>query len=237
MSNWRVLLTPGQSGRANMLQDTTLFAEHEAGENISTLRIYSWHPKCISLGYSQKTDEVIDRTKAQTLGWDVVVRPTGGGVVFHNEEEVTYSIVTLLDNPLLPKGLTLSYKKLSRAVITALKLFGLKAELAVGQKSARTKVRERAQLCFSYPAEYEIVVAGKKIVGSAQKRGRRTLLQQGSIFVRQPAAETLTLLKLGGQKYDAMSVEELLGRVVSFEEMSAALVKGFEETLGVKLKT
>jgi len=34
-----------------------------------------------------------------------------------------------------------------------------------------------------------------------------------------------------------VSVEEVLGREVSFEELSEALLKGFKEELGVEFKT
>ena len=94
----------------------------------------------------------------------------------------------------------------------------------------------KSQLCFSYPAEYEIVVEGKKIVGSAQKRGKRALLQQGSIFVRNTAAELFSVMKRPVQEYNAISVEEILGREVGFAELSDALIKGFEEILSVKFE-
>src|SRR3990167_7314802 len=106
------------------------------------------------------------------LGWDIVKRPTGGGIVFHNEAEVTYSIVTEIGNPLLPKGLVPSYKKISEAVVAGLAGIGVAAELQTSNiklqnKSKSPNQKSRTSLCFSFPAEYEIVVSGKKIVGSA----------------------------------------------------------------------
>jgi lipoate-protein ligase A len=234
--------------------DLKLFQDFDKGLITSILRIYSWKPNCISLGYSQSIEKEIDTNKAALLGWDVVKRPTGGGIVFHNEAEVTYSLVTAIDNPLLPKGLVPSYKKISEAVVLGLNTIGVSAKI---QSSPRHSLRschpspslmERGMnsdvsrkkgvrsLCFSYPAEYEIVANGGKIVGSAQKRGRKALLQQGSVFVRNTTNEALSVLKRRDLELNAVSVEEILGRQISFEELSGALINGFEQGLGIKFK-
>jgi lipoate-protein ligase A len=215
-----------------MDRDLKLFHDLERGLVPSTLRIYSWEPNCISLGYSQRAEKEIDFDKASALGWDVVKRPTGGGIVFHNEAEVTYSLVTAIDNPLLPKGLVPSFKKISEAIVLALHSIGISSEIRNSKLDIRNS---KSQLCFSYPAEYEIVVEAKKIVGSAQKRGRKALLQQGSISVRKTPDQVLSVLKRKYDEIDAISVEELLGRVPSFTELSQALIDGLREGLGFEI--
>ena len=221
-----------------METDLSLFKQFEEQAGGPTLRIYSWRPKCVSAGYSQSIEEEIDLKKAKLLGWDIVKRPTGGGIVFHNEAETTYSLVMAKDDPMLPKGLVPSYKKISEAVVFALLLLGVKAEVRArstehGAPLDRARGKRNTGLCFSYPAEYEIVVDGQKIVGSAQKRGKRALLQQGSIFVHPTPASALELLKKSHAPLNAISLEELLGRTPSFEEFSTALVKGFQEVFGI----
>lgn len=216
-----------------MAIDLKLFSDYEGGGSNSCLSIYSWRPNCISLGYAQKVERLIGGKAARRLGWEVVKRPTGGGIVFHNEAEVTYSFVTGIDNPSLPKGLIPSYKKISSAIVFALQKIGIDAEI-LPTRDPRPATRD--PLCFSYPAEYEVVASGRKIVGNAQKRGKRALLQQGSIFVRQTPAELFSLLKMPHAGYNAVSVEEILGRKVGFEEMGEALVEGFKEKLSVKFK-
>lgn len=230
MEAWHLELIPQRSGSFHMQTDIDLFNAFESGNKISTLRIYSWQPKCISYGYSQKIEKELDVKKAKKLGWDIVKRPTGGGIVFHNEAEVTYSLVTELDNPKLPQGLVPAYKKISEAIVFALKMIGVEAEVKATRDEARGT---NATLCFSYPAEYEIVVGGKKIVGSAQKRGKKALLQQGSIFVRNMSPDEIGLLKKPRQEYNSISVEEVLGRQVSFNELSQALSQGFEHELAI----
>ncbi len=224
-----MIVSPKLSGRDNMKLDIGRFNAFEAGNASSSLRIYSWRPKCISLGYSQIIEREIDEVKACELGWDILKRPTGGGIVFHNEAEVTYSLVTSFDDPVLPKGLVPSYKKISEAVAFGLKKLGVMAEIGDRKSEAKGPV-----LCFSYPAEYEIVADGKKIVGSAQKRGKIALLQQGSIFVRKTDESALSLLKKPHENLNAVSVEEVLDREVPFVELSGALVKGFKEILSIE---
>ncbi|OGB87047.1 hypothetical protein A3J44_05440 [candidate division WOR-1 bacterium RIFCSPHIGHO2_02_FULL_45_12] len=231
MENWRLEVSPKQTGRSNMQTDLQMFSVFEEGNIAPTLRIYSWQPRCITVGYGQKLEKQIDLEKAQQLGWDVIQRPTGGGIVFHNEAEVTYSLVMAMNDPILPKGLVPAYKKISEAVVAALNYLGIKAGMAKIQDLERRASNDG--LCFSYPAEYEIVVGSKKIVGSAQKRGQRALLQQGSIFVRKNDPKVFSVLKNDCGIENSVSVEELLGRAVGFDALCKALKQGFQECLDI----
>ncbi|MBI5700721.1 lipoate--protein ligase family protein [Candidatus Saganbacteria bacterium] len=250
MQNW-MLLNEKANGLKNMKRDIELFNNTEATSGSSILRIYSWSKPCISLGYSQKIDEEIDEKKAKEIEWDVVMRPTGGGIVFHNEAEVTYSIVTSIDNPILPKGLVPSYMKISEAVVIALAKIGIQSQILSAKSEILNKKSttpshsppyqggdvpkgQRGSLCFSYPAEYEIVVDGKKIVGSAQKRGKKALLQQGSIFMSPIDEKIFSVLKKPYHGHNAVSVEEVLGRKVVFDEMAEPLESGFQKILGIQ---
>lgn len=209
--------------------DLELFRAFEAGEIGPILRFYSWRPQCLTLGYAQKIDREIDLVKAKELGWDVVVRPTGGGIVFHNAAEVTYSLVIGKDDPSLPKGLVPAYQKISAAVVAGLKLIGVPAEV---RQVNWPPSESDSTLCFSYPAEYEVVALGKKIVGSAQKRGQRALLQQGSIFVRRIPDDVLAVLRRASPRATAITVEELAQREVGFEELVGAITAGFISVFG-----
>jgi lipoate-protein ligase A len=145
-----------------------------------------------------------------------------------------------LNNPMLPRGLVSSYKKISEALIHALTKIGIDAEIQSSNFKFQNKSQipnPRSQLCFSYPAEYEIVVKEKKIVGSAQKRGERALLQQGSVFVSNVDNGAYSVLKNSYEEQNAVSIETVLGRKVSFEELGKALISGFKERLDIKFKT
>lgn len=237
MTQWKLIIDR-LDGQSNMQKDIKLFNDVENSTDTSILRIYSWSKPCISLGYSQKIDEEIDISKAKEMGWDVVVRPTGGGIVFHNESEVTYTLITSIDNPILPKGLVPSYKKISEAIVVALRNIGIRSEILNTKyetlnKSKTQNSNFKTNLCFSYPTEYEIVVDGKKIVGSAQKRGKKALLQQGSIFMSPTDEQVFSVLKKPYEEHNAVSVEEILGRKVGLDEMAEALKRGFNEIFGI----
>lgn len=225
-----LLVDPPATGSKNMQRDLDLFHEQEKESAPTMLRLYSWKPACISLGYSQNIDREIDLEKSGKLGWEVVKRPTGGGIVFHNEAEITYSLICGIDG--LPAGLIPSYKKISEAVILGLREIGIRAEIRAQNLEHRT---QNTGLCFSYPAEYEVVVDNRKIVGSAQKRGRRALLQQGSIFVRPNEKEIFSVLKKDHANEKSISVEEILGRPVGFDDLKDALTTGFREGLGFEI--
>ena len=226
MKNWQFIISKPAPGRDNMALDLKLFKE----EAQPTIRIYSWANKCVSVGYGQEVDRLLGSSVAGELGWEIVKRPTGGGIVFHNEAEVTFAVVCGVDE--LPAGLLPSYYKISEAVVYALKQIGVEAELQTSNSKPQGNYQpQTANLCFAYPAEYEIVCQGKKIVGSAQKRNRDKLLQQGSIFVRNPGAEILQMLKNSDEEVNAISVEEVLGKTVSFEEMAEALKIGLKKIL------
>lgn len=227
-----LILSLPDRGALNMELDLALFNKAESNAYYSYLRLYSWSMPCVSLGYSQKINEEIDKEAVKRAGWEVVKRPTGGGIVFHNQAEVTYSFIAPLDS--LPSGRLASYIEISNAMVCGLKKIGINAEIS-GKRKTKNGMRKTG-LCFSYPAEYEILWQGRKLVGAAQKRGKKALLQQGSVFVKDNPSDILSLLKRPAQKEElerAVSVEEILGRQVGFEELSQALAQGFKERLGL----
>ena len=87
---WRLLLTQPAPGPWNMAIDEAILEFSARGEVPPTLRLYSWNPACLSLGYAQQVIDV-NREKLQQLGWEIVRRPTGGKAILHTDE-LTYSI-------------------------------------------------------------------------------------------------------------------------------------------------
>jgi lipoate-protein ligase A len=247
-------VTPRMSGPQNMRLDAAALADFEAGKigpRFPRLRIYSWNPPCISLGYSQSAKKLLDTAAVKKLGWDIVKRPTGGGMVFHNTDEVTFSLILPYDYPGLPEGLIASYKYLAQAIIGALRDLGIEAEISANRhpgkavqlgKAAPRRPKDEllvtkksknircADLCFSYPAEYEIVAAGKKIAGCAQKRGKKGFLQQGSIFVSRKSMDQFKRVLKGSTSADldtAVCLEEIIGYVPDFQDSSKSLANNF----------
>jgi hypothetical protein len=80
--------------------------------------------------------------------------------------------------------------------------------------------------CFAVPAAHELLdTQGRKLVGSAQARRGRGLLQHGSVLPEPPRAAPY--LRGGGPPAQSGGVRQLLGREVSWEELAGALEARF----------
>jgi len=246
MNTWRLLITPAEraaSGAWNMAVDESIL-EHtqaERGASLPTLRLYAWDPACLSLGHAQPFADV-DRARLHERGWDVVRRPTGGRAILHTDE-LTYSVTGRAQEPLLAGGVLESYNRIAQALLLAVKNLGLPVEMKVVKTSAQTAPNP---VCFEVPSTYEITVAGKKLIGSAQARKKEGVLQHGSLpltgdltricqalvfeneAARQHASERLLAR--------ATTLEAALGHAVSWEAAAQAFIQAFESRLGLRFE-
>ncbi|HXG97203.1 MAG TPA: hypothetical protein VNJ06_08860, partial [Gemmatimonadales bacterium] len=124
----------------------------------ASLRLYLWDPPTLSIGRNQLVDGIaID-------GVAVVRRPTGGQAVWH-EHEVTYAVAA----PIAHFGsLRNAYCQIHTRIATALRSLGIDALLAGDRRAVRPS--DRPTSCFASPVGGEIMVQGRKLVGSAQVR-------------------------------------------------------------------
>lgn len=237
---WRFLHTPPAAGDLNMAIDTVLCRGGYC--EVPTLRIFGWRPFCLSLGYHQSPAE-IDLAACRRAGIDVARRPTGGGAIFH-AQEVTYSVAIPVGDAwygLLPLDL---YRRISEAIAAGLRLLGAAVSFApaalapwpaprpaTGRSSALAPVA-----CFATSARNEILCAGRKLVGSAQRRFRGGALQHGSILlgpqhhriVEFMAADQATRASVRSHlEGHTITLGEACGRAVKADEVITALREGF----------
>lgn len=235
---WRLLITPGASGRHNMAVDEAILEAVAAGQAPPTLRLYAWAPPCLSLGYAQAVD-VVDEAALAEAGWDLVRRPTGGRALLH-ADELTYSIAAPDSLPGLSGGVLPSYQHLSRGLLAGLERLGIHPDAP-----ALTVVGEADKLnpvCFEVPSAYEITVGGRKLIGSAQLRRRGAVLQHGSLPLHGDITRVVRVLRYpedGSRREaaarlrrNATTLEEQLGRAVGWDAAVAALTDGFADALG-----
>ena len=78
------------------------------GEVPPTLRLYSWQPACLSLGYAQPFADA-DQAALERFGWQIVRRPTGGRAILHTDE-LTYSVSGPQSEPRLAGSVLESYR-------------------------------------------------------------------------------------------------------------------------------
>jgi lipoate-protein ligase A len=205
-----------------------------------TLRLYAWEPPCVSLGRHQSL-MAVDTACCATRGYHIVRRPTGGRAILHTDE-LTYSIVTPPDHPLM-EGLVLdSYLRLSQGLIEGLRRLGIDARPAPETNRAGPDV---SAACFEVPSAYEILAGGRKLMGSAQARRSDHVLQHGSLPLTGDLMRVVDCLILPSEaerealrrslSAHAVTVEELLVRPVTFQEAADALIAGFTEALQIEL--
>jgi lipoate-protein ligase A len=167
MTTWRLLIDGPASPARNMAVDEALL--REVSEPV--LRIYDWNVPAVSLGYFQPSALAGDRP--------FIRRYTGGGLVDH-AHDVTYTIVLPRTHPWMELSAPDSYCKIHKGVQAALKACGIKSELT--PDAAITE----SEACFQKPVRFDIVAAGSKLSGAAQRRTREGMLHQGSILPPDP---------------------------------------------------
>ncbi len=182
-------------GVENMAVDRYL-VEWAAENNRPVLRFYGWQPFCLSLGRHQRDGDV-DRALLSKEGFDLIRRPTGGSAIFHSGE-LTYSFV-------LPRQETMDHHELYEWVhdhlASALQHKGY--EVALTRRSADENYLKGGVdvfACFNRKAKSEIHYRGRKVVGSAQKIYRRSILQHGSVMINETHHSILSYLKLSKEQ-------------------------------------
>jgi lipoate-protein ligase A len=179
---------PGRIGGAaeNMATDFLLLQRYP-GEGKARYRNYGWREPAFTFGYSQKVSFVRSQLPAGGT-FDLCRRPTGGGVVDHRDDW-TYAVVIPRGHPLEEKGAGQSYRAIHEALAGALAAAGVPVALkASSEPAAGPEPGGPAGVCFERAEIHDVVHAesGAKIAGGAQKRNKRGLLFQGSVW--RPAA-------------------------------------------------
>lgn len=227
-------------GAANLALDELLL-RRVSGASAATetwLRFYGWAAPTLSLGMAQQASRAVDLEYCRRHGIAVARRATGGKAVLHHRE-VTYALISN-DRSLFPGwSIEESYGKISKALQRGLERMGIATTLAGSAAGRRRKQRShRSQACFASAFHHEILFAGKKLVGSAQRRTLRGFLQHGSILLDFD----LRLLRgaLRGQMPSDLdskvaTLKSCLGSAPAFAAVVSCLLAGFGQALEVRL--
>jgi lipoate-protein ligase A len=236
MRQWRLIYDAPAHGAFNMAVDEAILTAVTAVTAMPTLRLYAWSPPCLSLGYGQKSAD-IDLARVARHGWDTVRRPTGGRAILH-DAELTYSVSLPPDHPLAAQGILESYRHINSALVAGLILLDL------SPRSERLPSRRPSPdpVCLNTLSDYEITVAGRKLIGSAQLRRRGAVLQHGSLplsgdlghicdglFYPDEASRQQAKSQV---RQRAVTLADALGKEVTWRDVADAVVQGFESLLG-----
>ena len=181
-------ILPVRTGGAaeNMAVDFMLLQRYPR-DRAARYRHYEWRSPAFTFGYSQKISFVRSQLPAGEA-FDLCRRPTGGGIVDHRDDW-TYCLVIPRGHPFEEARATQSYRAIHEALADALKEAGVPVELKpVAEAIAAGELGGPAGVCFERAEIFDVIhsKSGAKIAGGAQKRNKRGLLFQGSIW--KPAA-------------------------------------------------
>jgi lipoate-protein ligase A len=186
---WDFLRSPAAGAAFNMALDETLLrSAMKRGRPL--LRVYSWEKPAMTFGYFQKFP-------AQLAGdYEVVRRPTGGGVV-HHVVDTTYTVV-------VPPGHSLHGMKTVDAYCALHKAVAAAFETQPQLHDAELHSPQGQYECFQKPVRGDVVADGRKLAGGAQRRTKFGMLHQGSIDAKIPVEQ----LKRGFQEALGIVFEE-----------------------------
>ena len=169
-------------GPTNMAADEVMLFSAERG--VASLRLYGWSPPTLSLGYFQPAAARLADPLLAALPW--VRRPSGGATLVH-DRELTYALALPAGSPWQggEPWMSRMHAVLARAVAAC----GVAA--AVSPHAGPSRVLGDV-LCFQQHTAGDLLADGHKVVGSAQRKHRRCLLQHGSVLLeRTPSAAAL----------------------------------------------
>ncbi len=228
-----------RTGAENMAVDEAIAQAVAARRSSPTFRLYAWKPACVSLGRNQAYSS-IDDARCAKLGYDIVRRPTGGRAILHTDE-LTYSLIAPDDHPLMQGMILDVYLAISRGLRAGLGRMGLDADTAPATNRAGP---DASAACFEVPSAHEIIVGGRKLLGSAQNRRAGYVLQHGSLPLSGDLMRLIDCLATADEaeraalraslRDHALTVEEALGHGVAFETAATAMADGMAEALGIE---
>lgn len=187
-----LILDQPRTGAENMAIDDAMLQWCDTHQQVA-LRIYRWANPTLSLGYFQPweewlayRDQVVFPQLPNALSsstelpnhFEVVRRRTGGGAIVHHHDW-TYALVVPWDQVRLGPTRNL-YQWIHDGLAAWLTEAGYPAYL---QPTSEPASKSAAFLCFKRRTEGDILVGNDKIIGSAQRRGKRSLLQHGSVLL------------------------------------------------------
>ncbi len=236
--DWRFLEYQVADPAWNMAVDEAIFLSYLQGDAPPTLRCYGWNPATLSVGYFQDLDQEVNLGALQSAGYGLVRRTTGGRAVLH-DRELTYSVVAGARDG-LPDNLRESYLYIAKALVEALKQFGIQPELHQGGVARHAQTGA----CFEAPSWYELTLAGRKLVGSAQYRKAGCFMQHGSILLEFSAGDLFRLLKMTDsfEQFQIAMRQRVTclgeqGVVVNPGDLAGKLVTAFAGLYGMTIRT
>jgi len=229
VKTWRLLQLCTNDASTNMAIDEAITTARTDDTVPNTLRLYRWKPSTVSVGRFQDVFDWVHVENCRLYGVDIVRRMSGGGTVYHDSlGEITYSVV-MKEKDFGTTDVIQAYNKICNGLIEATRILGVDADFSPGDP----------RNCPN------LVVAGKKISGSAQYHKGGVLLQHGTFlldvdlkkmfaYLRVPGAKSISSVACAAEE-KITSLKKECNSDCGVQEACEALVDGFQKALGMKL--
>jgi len=230
--HWWMYSDPPGNPSGNMAKDAWCMEQAEATGR-PLLRLYEWDRPTLSVGRAQKVLREIDPQGVREAGVSLVRRGTGGRAVLHGSD-LTYAVAAPAGRPEFQGGILRVYREISRVFEVFFRGLGIEPE--VKAYTGRERAMQASAICFATPSAFEILVDGRKLVGSAQRMKARSLLQHGSLPLRSQTAMLAKVFRdttpaaVAGTMTDLTTLGILPG--LSQAQLRDRLAEAFAEVLG-----
>lgn len=184
-----------------------LFAFNELAKKDNVFMLWINQP-CIVVGKNQNTREEIDQHYCDENDIKIVRRISGGGAVYHDYNNLNYTIISNEDDEA-----DFNFKSLSQPVIDTLAEMGVKAE---------------------FTGRNDLQIGNQKFCGNAQYIKGKRIMHHGCIMFDVDLSVLTKALTVSKDKYESKGKKSVRARVTNIKphlEDQTLTVKDFMNTL------
>jgi lipoate-protein ligase A len=221
-TTFRLIDTGVREGRANIAFDAALIDERQAGRVPDTIRFLRFPPTAL-IGRHQDLSRELDLDYCRENDVGIVRRITGGGAIYLDEGQLGWELV-------------FHRKALGIAALP---------DLAQAICGAAADGLSSLGVAAAFRPRNDIEVDGRKISGTGGFFDGDVLIYQGTVLVDMNPAQMVSALKVPEKKLAKRSLDSAAQRVVTLKELlgdslpgmediKSALIRGFEQTLGIQ---
>jgi len=168
-------LEPRPAADQMAIDTATVHIAEQAG--VRVMRLYRWLGDSVSFGANEAAIRHWNRHALEADQVPCVRRPTGGRAVWHDHADLTYAWTgPVTDHADVRRIYRDLHERLAAAIAAAGRTTALAADRGIPGLVAGA--------CFDVPVGGEVLVDGRKVIGSAQRVYGARLLQHGAIAVQ-----------------------------------------------------
>lgn len=209
---WRVIGPERRRGFMSLSLEEACMEAVGAGAAPPTIFFYEWEKPAVIIGHFQKLHDEVDAEECKRQGVDIIRRMTGGGAMYQDDQAMTFGVIAREN--MLPRSISEAYKEVCSRIVDALALLEIESE---------------------FKPINDIVVAGKKVSGSALTKRHGAVMVHGTLLHTLDVEKMFTFLKVGRTKISDKGIESVKERVTSIshhknatkDEVYRALLSAF----------